>query len=161
MHNARTSFLLAAILSFANPAKIGAGQVCSAPHTAEVANAIEKGKTVLIVAYGSHQSCGDEDETCGDWADHLNSYASARQNKVVILKIPSNQWPTVVHFGVDDISPRSTLFMMKGRPSFFYSGAIIEPRVYKLVEKSWADQQVSPEASSYGLKQVTVGLCGQ
>ncbi len=100
---------------------------------------LDENKKVLIIAWSEVDKCEPDNETCADWVDRLNQFKSKQSKKLEIIKISSNKWKKVVRQQASDIPRQSALFLLKGRPSYFYKGPILEFEVYQAVVDAWED----------------------
>jgi hypothetical protein len=131
---------------------------CNKNLVKRVGDAFEGGKQVLILAWSDKNACGSEDEACGDWADRLNQFQSRQKDKLEIFKISPKQWGQVIDSPISKVPLQSSLFLWKGKPSYFHSGAILEYDVYQAVLDSWNDKK-APQTSQFLPEKMSVSLC--
>jgi hypothetical protein len=149
-------FLIAVILFSVVPF-VSNGSTCDLKAVEKVNRLLKRDKQVLILAWSDKDKCGDEDETCGDWAARLNQFKSGQGKTFEIVNIAPKKWNQVVTLPSTDIPRHSALFLFKGHPSYFYKGVILEFDVYRAVLDSW--KGISSESKDFLPEKVDVRMC--
>lgn len=130
---------------------------CNASFVNKVKKNLRLGRGVVLVAWGEKSKCPAESESCGDWADHLNT-ASRELKSLVIIKVPHQKWKNVVFLENMIISEKSALFIKQGQQSFFAKDPILEYQVYQSVVQFWS-HQLGKEVQDFLPKTVNVRFC--
>ena len=103
---------------------------------------IESGKSVVLIINATEKS---KSEQYADWSHYLNEFSSKVGNSYVFHKISDSKLKKVILNGEKFSENYSMIFMKKGKPSYFYSGPIVEPQVYKFVRLTYLDKPIKPK----------------
>ena len=111
------------------------------------------GKTVVLVVAPAGKP-KDADESYGDWADGLNTFATHAGASVKILKLTPQRFAQLLlqpevkgHF--------ATLFMRDSEHALVYDGMVVERKVYEIGLAYLKRQIDQKQASAYGLQEKT------
>jgi hypothetical protein len=124
----------------------------------QLVGALRSGKPVVLVI-ANNASAKSTDETYGDWADALNTFAARKDPGIKIVK----QTPRSYRLAV--ASPRiaeqfATLFIRDLNHALLYRGMILEPQVYRLGEDYLFKRPDPSPEKAYGLISTTIRLRG-
>lgn len=103
---------------------------------------LESGKSVVLIINADEKS---KSEQYADWSHYLNEFSSEAGNNYVFHKISTAKLNKIILNGEKFKENYSMIFMRKGKPSYFYSGPIVEPQVYKFVQLSYLGKPIKPK----------------
>ncbi len=117
--------------------------VSSAVHAEhEFVKELETGKTVVFIINADEKS---KSEQYADWSHYLNEFSSEVADSFVFHKISGVELKKIIKNANNFKENYSMLFMKKGKPSYFYSGPILEPQVYKFVKLKYLNKPIKPK----------------
>ena len=103
---------------------------------------LELGKSVVLIINADEKS---KSEQYADWSHYLNEFSSEVGNNYVYHKISTTKLNKIILNGEKFKENYSMIFMKKGKPSYFYSGPIVEPQVYKFVKLTYLGKPIKPK----------------
>ncbi len=103
---------------------------------------LESGKSVVLIINADEKS---KSEQYADWSHYLNEFTSEVGNNYVFHKVSTGKLKKIILNSERFKENYSMLFMKKGMPSYFYSGPIVEPQVYKFVQLSYLGKPIKPK----------------
>lgn len=103
---------------------------------------LESGKSVVLIINADEKS---KSEQYADWSHYLNEFSSDVGNNYVFHKISNVKLNKMILNGEKYKENYSMIFMKKGKPSYFYSGPIVEPQVYKFVKLTYLGKPIKPK----------------
>lgn len=103
---------------------------------------LELGKSVVLIINADEKS---KSEQYADWSHYLNEFSSEVGNNYVYHKISTTKLNEIILNGEKFKENYSMIFMKKGKPSYFYSGPIVEPQVYKFVKLTYLGKPIKPK----------------
>lgn len=124
-------------------------QSACANQAVSVQDALRQGKSVVIVINAKE---GDQGERYADWSYYVNAFAESVGDGYVFYKLDTAELGDLMEGAQTHNKAYSMIFMKKGKASYFYSAAVVEPQVYEFIRLSYAGesvpkhlQQFSPE----------------
>lgn len=104
-----------------------------------IENSLNQGQTVIVYQM---KNTDKSSEQYADWAEYLNdfsannasTYKAYASNKALNKKLENKKINT---------TDKYTLFLKKGKPSYFYDGVIVEAMVYLAVENAYSEKPLS------------------
>lgn len=103
---------------------------------------LDSGKSVVLIINANEKS---KSEQYADWSHYLNEFSSKVANNYVFHKLSTDKLKNIILDSEKFKENYSMIFMKKGKPSYFYSGPIVEPQVYKFVQLSYSGKPIKPE----------------
>lgn len=103
---------------------------------------LDSGKSVVLIINANEKS---KSEQYADWSHYLNEFSSGAGKDYVFYKLSSDKLKDVILNGEKFKESYSMIFMNKGNSSYFYSGPILEPQVYKFVHLSYSGKPIKPK----------------
>lgn len=117
---------------------------------------LESGKSVVLIINADEKS---ESEQYADWSHYLNEFSSEVGNNYFFHKISTAKLNKIILKGEKFKENYSMVFMKKGKPSYFYSGPILEPQVYKFVKLTYLGKPIKPKyLNQFSPKEVKIEL---
>lgn len=108
----------------------------------EFVKELESGKSVVLIINADEKS---KSEQYADWSHYLNEFSSKVAKEYVFHKMSGSKLKKIILNGEKFKENYSMLFMKKGKPSYFYSGPIVEPQVYKFVQLTYSGKSIKPK----------------
>ena len=100
------------------------------------------GKSVVLIINANEKS---KSEQYADWSHYLNEFSSKVGKDYTFHKLSADKLKNIILNGEKFKENYSMIFMKKGKPSYFYSGPIVEPQVYKFVQLSYSGKPIKPK----------------
>ena len=115
---------------------------------------LNEGKTVIVYQMVNKDKTTEQ---YADWSAYLNDFSASKSktynfhetNKTLNAKLSKKQ---------ANISDSYTLFLKKGKSSYFYDGVILEAMVYMAVENSYANKTLSPMDQAFLPDEIAIDL---
>jgi len=103
---------------------------------------LNAGKTIVFIIDAAENR---QSEQYADWSHYLNQFSSNNAKTYAFHKISTDKLKHLIHNSDKFITPYSTIFMKKGKPSYFHEGPVVEPQVYRFIALTYAGKPVKPE----------------
>ncbi|MCW8987133.1 MAG: hypothetical protein OQK75_05615 [Gammaproteobacteria bacterium] len=103
---------------------------------------LESGKAVVLIINANENS---KSEQYADWSHYLNEFSSGAGKNYTFHKLSADKLRRTILNGEKFKEKYSMIFMKKGKPSYFYSGPIVEPQVYKFVHLTFSGKPIQPK----------------
>ncbi len=116
---------------------------------------LDSGKAVVLII----NSQVNKSEQYADWAYYLNQFSSKVEGRYVFHKISADMLNKLALNADRFVKEYSMIFMKRGKPSYFYKGAIVEPQVYRFIKLTYSGKAIKPEyLKQFSPKKVEIEL---
>lgn len=101
---------------------------------------LAQGKTVVVYQMLNKDKTSEQ---YADWASYLNDFITSQVSNYKVYASDMALNTRLLNKKMN-IANSYTLFLKKGKASYFYAGVIVEPMVYMAVENSYSNGAASP-----------------
>ena len=115
---------------------------------------LNEGKTVVIYQMLNKDKTSEQ---YADWSAYLNDYSASKAKTHTFHETNKRLNETLAKKQINS-SDSYTLFLKKGKTSYFYEGTIVESMVYIAVDKSYTNKTLSPMDQAFIPDEITIEL---
>jgi len=141
----RKVFILLAFIIASGCANSGTPSSHSDKLLSSINESLKLGKTVIVYQM---KNTDKTSEQYADWAGYLNDFASDKKdtyitypaNKAFNMKLSKSKINSEGNY---------TVFIKKGKPTYFYDDVILEPMVYIEIDNAFSGKKLSPMDNAF------------